>query len=117
MPPEISLFTRRDALLLTAGAVAVLATETPAAPLTPIQIPEWVHGVTRMTFCSPGEVAKAARAGAQVIHTNVVWPYWSNRAELTDYAESVLLCRSQGGEPCPGIFVTACDWTRPSVRD
>ena len=34
-----------------------------------------------MTFCSPGEVAKAARAGAQVIHTNAVWPYFPLRRD------------------------------------
>jgi hypothetical protein len=68
--------TRRDALILAGGSITVagLAERVEAAPFAPVQIPDWVHGITRMTFCSPGEVAKAARAGAQVIHTNVIWP-------------------------------------------
>src|SRR5205823_317983 len=43
--------------------------------------PAWVHGVTRMAFASPGEAAKAARFGAQVLHTNVVWPYFPLRRD------------------------------------
>jgi hypothetical protein len=41
-----------------------------------VRIPDWVFGVTRMAFLTPGEVPKAARAGAQVIHTNLIWPYF-----------------------------------------
>src|SRR6266542_391821 len=78
MPLDPLLPTRRDALILAGGALAgaALTNRTAAAPFAPVQIPEWVHGITRMTFCSPGEVGKAARAGAQVIHTNLVWPYF-----------------------------------------
>src|SRR5206468_8331461 len=35
--------------------------------------------VTRMAFITPGAAAKAARAGAQVVHTNLVWPYFPLR--------------------------------------
>jgi hypothetical protein len=38
--------------------------------------PEWVRDITRMAFLSPAEVAKAAKMGVQVVHTNLVWPYY-----------------------------------------
>src|SRR5205807_7540578 len=44
-------------------------------------IPDWVRRVTRMAFLTPGEVAKAAGAGVQVAHTNVVWPYYPLRRD------------------------------------
>lgn len=47
----------------------------------PVAVPDWVYGVTRMTFCSPGEVERAAAAGVQVLHTNVVWPYFPLRRD------------------------------------
>src|SRR5438105_1799561 len=46
-----------------------------ALPFEPVKIPQWVHGVTRMGFLSPGEVDKAAWLGVQVVHGNAVWPY------------------------------------------
>src|SRR5262245_29910845 len=67
---------RRDFMLQT-GVGATLATlDTPAEPA-----PDWVRGVTRMTFGSPGEAGRAADAGAQVFHTNLVWPYFPLRPD------------------------------------
>jgi hypothetical protein len=86
--PAASLTTRRDFLVQTGSALAVavvgpqpqagMGAEPQAAPVAfePVQIPEWVHSITRMAFITPGDVAKAGKAGAQVIHTNAVWPYF-----------------------------------------
>ena len=46
------------------------------APFEPVTPPDWVYDVTRMALCSPGECGDAAEAGAQVVQTNVVWPYY-----------------------------------------
>lgn len=81
---------RRDFLTQTSGAMAVatLAGALPAAEgvpprdsFEPVKIPEWVFGVTRMAFLAPGEVARGARAGVQVVHTNLVWPYFPLRRD------------------------------------
>src|SRR5437773_1427019 len=56
--------------------MAPTALAAPEAPFKPVVIPDWVYDVTRMAFCSPGECADAADAGAQVVQTNVVWPYY-----------------------------------------
>ena len=66
--------TRRDFLKTAALATAALApAEASAAdPVTePLSIPDWVYGVTRMGFLSPGQVDQAAKAGVQVVHTNL----------------------------------------------
>src|ERR1700686_4718631 len=94
MKPELDalLATRRDFLNTAGGALIVAAVAGPArvapennppppAALEPIAIPEWVHGVTRMAFVTPGDVARAAKAGAQIVHTNVVWPYFPLRRD------------------------------------
>jgi hypothetical protein len=68
---------RRDFMIQTgvaAGAVVLQAQPAGGAPA-------WVRGVTRMTFGSPGEVERAAKAGAQVFHTNLVWPYFPLRRD------------------------------------
>ncbi|HZY90878.1 MAG TPA: hypothetical protein VFE78_39000 [Gemmataceae bacterium] len=85
---------RRRFLAQTGGALAAAgalgaapadgAEAKPAGPgsdFRAVTPPEWVFGVTRMAFLSPGEVAKAAAAGAQVVHTNVVWPYYPLRRD------------------------------------
>jgi hypothetical protein len=86
--------TRRDLFAISVSAVAgsfplrtianwvptAIATE-PARSFEPIQIPEWVRGVTRMAFLTPGEVDKGAKAGAQVVHGNAVWPYYPLRKD------------------------------------
>lgn len=71
--------TRREFLkTATIATAALAANDAPAAEpaVEPPAVPDWVHGVTRMGFLSPGEVDRAARAGVQVVHTNVVWPYF-----------------------------------------
>src|SRR5438105_1456305 len=94
MESETPLASRRDVLIQAGGTLAVTALAG-ASPLEvgaakPVQvtdssgairIPEWVHGVTRMAFLTPDEVAKAARAGVQVVHTNLVWPYFPLRRD------------------------------------
>jgi hypothetical protein len=80
--------TRREFLAQAGSALAVAALScggplaaAPAPAFEPVQVPDWVYGVTRMAFVTPGEVAKAAAAGAQVVHTNLVWPYFPLRAD------------------------------------
>ncbi len=73
----------RREFLAAAGAGLALAA-LPAAEakdFKALQPPEWVHGITRMAFVTPGEVDKAARAGAQVVHGNAVWPYFPLRRD------------------------------------
>jgi hypothetical protein len=81
---------RRNFLAQTSGAIAVvaLADASPAAEeapakdsFEPVKNPEWVFGVTRMAFLSSGQMAKAAKAGVQVVHTNLVWPYFPLRRD------------------------------------
>jgi hypothetical protein len=57
-----------------------------------------------MTFVSPGDIPRAAKAGAQVVHTNVVWPYYPLRRDggglsqkdATALRELVEACHSRG---------------------
>jgi hypothetical protein len=70
------------------------------ADFEPVRIPDWVHGVTRMVFLTPGEIEMAEKVRAQVVHTNVVWPYYPLR-------------RDHGGLPAEdakrlGAFVEDC---------
>ncbi len=110
--------TRREFLAQT-GAVAAVAlsggssldAEEPAAPFEPVKIPDWVHGVTRMAFVTPGDVGRAAKAGAQVVHTNVVWPYFPLRRDGGGLSEGdarrlrdlVADCRRGGVRCCLGL--------------
>jgi hypothetical protein len=65
----------RRTFLATGTALLGLGRLRAAAPLPePLPVPAWVRGVTRMTFT--GDVARAAAAGAQVAHTNLIWPYF-----------------------------------------
>ncbi len=77
--------SRRDFLTQSSGVLAVAALAdasdaagdaAPKSMFEPVKIPEWVFDVTRMAFLSPGEVSKAAKAGVQVVHTNLIWPYF-----------------------------------------
>jgi hypothetical protein len=94
--------SRRAFLAQTGGAIAgaALVDASPAAEqipprdsFAPVKIPEWVFGITRMAFLSPTEVTKAAKAGVQVVHTNLVWPYFPLRRD--------------GGD-CPKTTIGAC---------
>lgn len=85
--------SRRSFLSVSTGAF--LATNTifpsdtsaaeqatsPAWRFTPIRIPDWVRGVTRMAFVTPGEIDRAAELGVQVCHGNAVWPYFPLRRD------------------------------------
>ncbi len=83
--------TRRDFLALAGGAVGALALShtaneseaagPPGKEAALPAVPRWARDVTRMGFLTPGEVAKAAAAGAQVVHTNLVWPYFPLRRD------------------------------------
>ncbi len=66
------------AVIAIAFGVAVPAR---AQEFTEFRPPAWVQGVTRMAFGTPGEVDKIADAGAQVLHTNLVWPYFPLRRD------------------------------------
>lgn len=74
--------SRRDFLAgAVAGAGVALTAEAAPARFEPVQPPPWVHEVTRMAYLTPDQVADAARAGAQVIHTNIVWPHFPLRRD------------------------------------
>lgn len=76
--------TRREFLAATAAGLAALPVlgGAPAAVLIePVRVPEWVRGVTRMAYLTPGEVEKAAGLGVQVVHGNAVWPYFPLRRD------------------------------------
>ena len=79
---------RREFLVLAGGAAIVVPatahaderTGSPKQSAAPIgerlPTPEWVYGVTRMAFGGFGDLDPAAKAGVQVFHTNLVWPYY-----------------------------------------
>ena len=72
------LSDRREFLAAGAGlplAASAAKTDRATAPVIGA-VPEWVRNVTRMAFATSGDVRKAAQAGAEVIHTNLVWPYF-----------------------------------------
>src|SRR4029079_16183940 len=74
---------RREFLKAAAVAATTVTGDDVAAAERPAElvIPEWVYGITRMGFLSRGQVDQAAKAGVQVVHTNVVWPYYPLRKD------------------------------------
>ena len=70
----------RNVLRLTVFAF-VFAAQVRAEPFEPVKPAQWVHGVTRMAFCTPGEIPAAIDAGAQVVQTNINWPYYPLRKD------------------------------------
>ena len=112
---DASRATRREFLAQTGGTLAAAAlpaaADEPAAPFELVKIPDWVYGVTRMAFVTPGDVGRAAKAGAQVVHTNVVWPYFPLRRDGGDLADGdgrrlrdlVADCRRAGVRCCLGL--------------
>lgn len=52
-----------------------------AAVFEPVRIPDWVYGITRMSYLGPDSVADAAKIGVQVVHGNAVWPYFPLRRD------------------------------------
>ena len=117
--PDAPQTTRRDFLAHTGGALAAaaLAGEVAtaladeAAAFEPVRIPGWVFGVTRMAFVTPGDVGRAGKAGAQVVHTNIVWPYFPLRRDGGGLSEGegrglrglVADCRRAGVRLCVGL--------------
>lgn len=105
--------SRRDFLKTAAITATALAAEAaPAAePPADLVIPEWVYGITRMGFLSPGQVDQAAKAGVQVVHTNVVWPYFPLRKDggglskddARKLRELVKACHDRGMKCCLGL--------------
>lgn len=71
--------------MLLPGLVLMLlttvGTRVEDAAWEPVRSPDWVRHVTRMVYLTPGELDVAEKVGAQVIHTNVVWPYYPLRRE------------------------------------
>ncbi len=89
-PSEDTPDTRREFLIQSGTALGALCgscldhptlAADPPPKRDPLPVPAWVHGVTRMSFLSPGEVARAARMGVQVVHTNLIWPYFPLRRD------------------------------------
>jgi hypothetical protein len=71
--------TRRE-FLAAASVAPSVAGLCEAGFAQPADVPpDWLRGVTRMTFT--GDVAAAATVGAQVAHTNLVWPYFPLRKD------------------------------------
>lgn len=69
-------------LLLIALPASPLTAQRPLVPkkqFRPVKSPEWIYDITRMAFASHLDVAKVADMGAQVLHTNLVWPYFPLR--------------------------------------
>jgi hypothetical protein len=76
--------SRRE-FLATTSAFAILSlhphhatSEEPnvASGTKNLPAPDWIHSVTRMAFCGPDQFETAAAAGVQVVHTNLIWPYF-----------------------------------------
>lgn len=93
--------SRRDWIAGTAAALALPHLARAAAPPDPLA---WVQSVSRMGFSAPGDAGTLARMGAQVIHTNAVWPYFPLRKdggaptakEHDDMKRLVADCRKHG---------------------
>lgn len=64
---------RRGAFVLVALAYAAMVQ---GEDLKPIEPPAWVSQVTKAAFIAPGDLDLAADAGVQVVHFNMVWPYY-----------------------------------------
>ena len=78
---------RRDFLGAAGGAMisqAIIAATDPTTALAiddreafqAAVIPDWVYGVTTMAFGGWGDIELLSQAGVQVLHTNLVWPYY-----------------------------------------
>ncbi|MFO0879025.1 MAG: beta-galactosidase trimerization domain-containing protein [Gemmataceae bacterium] len=93
--------TRRELILggLAAGVGVVHAAAPP-----PANPRAWIGRVTAMAFGTPGEVERLAAMGAEVLHTNLVWPYYPlqrdggglPRAERDQLARLARTCRQKG---------------------
>lgn len=78
--------------------------EKPAEAAVDLEIPAWVRGVRSMAFGSAADLDDMAAAGVQVLHTNMVWPYYPLRRDGGGLAaedaaklkELVTACRPHG---------------------
>lgn len=82
-------FLAVNTVVAVAALSSGLATSLPAAEdsakadaaTTALPLPEWVESITRMGYLMPSQVEQAAKMGVQVVHTNVVWPYFPLRRD------------------------------------
>lgn len=42
----------------------------------PARLPDWIHSITTMAFGGWGDIELLSQSGVQVLHTNLVWPYY-----------------------------------------
>jgi hypothetical protein len=68
-------------LLVAHAVLGLRLASADEAAFEPVQIPDWVRGVTKMVFITPGEIELAEKVRAEVIHTNLVWPYFPLRRD------------------------------------
>ncbi len=109
--PHIYIACLRTLLALCFLAGANVTRGEAQAPFTPIQPPEWIYEVTRMAFCTPGDLEFAAKAGAQVVHFNLVWPYYPlrrdggglSRTDGDNLRAFVTRCHQLGMRACLGL--------------
>src|SRR5438094_6562618 len=59
----------------------LLAASTRAQQWRSAEPPDWVYGVTRMAFAAPSDIEHVAASGGQVLHTNLIWPYYPLRRD------------------------------------
>ena len=95
-------------------------------PFIRLPKPDWIRGVTSMAFGSQADLDEMAAAGVQVLHTNMVWPYYPLRRdggglaqqEATALSELVTACHrrdirlSLGLPPFPPVALVRAhpDW-------
>jgi hypothetical protein len=74
--------TRRTVLLgALIGTTGMPRRCVAVAPPVAREATAWTRRITRMGFASPGEVGLLAAMGAEVMHTNLVWPYFPLRRD------------------------------------
>lgn len=112
--------TRRQLLLFGVGGLGLAAARPQAGPplprprrlLGPPSPGAWVEGVSCMAFGTPGELDALADMGAQVMHTNLGWPYYPLRrdggrglpdADRDGLRELGRKCRARGVRLCLGL--------------
>lgn len=103
--------------ILVTYCLFALAGWSAAGPLVatdvfkPVQPPAWVKGVTRAAFITPGDLDLAAEACVQVVHFNMVWPYYPLRkdggglpaAEKEQLRSFVEACHARGIKAILGL--------------
>jgi hypothetical protein len=85
--------------------------QTMTQEFAPVRAPEWVRRVSRMTYLTPGELDRAVKAGAEVVHFNLVWPYYPlkrdggdlNKTEAEQLRSFVEQCHKKGVKAVLGL--------------